>query len=141
MKRFIIPLLIFFSQTAVFAQNPADKIVGEWLNEEKTSKIEISKTGNSYSGKIVWLAHPYGSDGKPLTDIKNPDPHKRTQSILGLTIVTGLKYSSGEWMGGTIYAPKKGQYADCSVTVSDSNKLKIKVSKGILSKTIIWTKQ
>lgn len=140
MKRYLILLLVVCASTATRAQNPADKIIGFWLNEEKTTKIEILKTGNTYSGKIVWLAQPNDPDGNPYTDIKNPDPKKRSQKILGLTIITGLRYSNNKWSGGSLYGPKRGQYANCSIVLKNSGQLQITVSKGVLSETKTWTK-
>jgi uncharacterized protein (DUF2147 family) len=132
-------MLVVLVSTAIKAQTPADKIVGVWLNEDKTTKIEIFKTGNTYSGKIVWLAQPNDAKGNPRLDKNNPDPDKRNQKILGLTIISELKYSNNKWSGGTFYGPKRGQYANCSINLK-SGQLLITVSKGILSETKVWTK-
>lgn len=140
MKRFLFLLLVAFTSTAIKAQNPADKIAGVWLNDDKTTKIEFLKTGNTYSGKIVWLAQPNDADGNPRLDKNNPDPNKRNQKILGLTIVTGLKYSNNKWSAGSFYGPKRGQYAKCSFILKNAGQLQITVSKGLLSETKIWTK-
>lgn len=139
MKRYFFLMLVVLVSTAIKAQIPADKIVGVWLNEDKTTKIEIFKTGNTYSGKIVWLAQPDDANGKPRLDKNNPDPDKKNQKILGLTIISELKYSNNKWTGGTFYGPKRGQYANCSVKLK-SGQLLITVSKGFLSETKIWTK-
>jgi len=124
---------------SVYAQDAGNNITGIWLNEERSAKIEISKDGDSYSGKIIWLAEETEKNGKPLVDKKNPDPKKRTQPILGLNILSGLEYSDDEWRG-TIYAPKAGQFADCSIKLKGMDKMQIKVSKGFFSKTKIWTR-
>lgn len=141
MRRYLFLLLVVFSSTAIKAQNPADKIIGVWLNEDKTTKIEIFKDGNTYSGKIIWLTQPNDKNGNPRLDKNNPDPDKRNQKILGLTIITSLKYSSNKWSGGTLYGPKRGQYASCSFFLKSSEQLQITVSKGILSETKTWTKE
>lgn len=140
MKRYLFLLLVVFAGTALKAQNPADKIIGVWLNDDKTTKIEFSKTGNTYSGKIVWLAQPNDDNGNPRLDKNNPDPDKRNQKVLGLTIITGLKYSNNKWSGGTMYGPKRGQYANCTFILKSAGQLQITVSKGILSETKTWTK-
>jgi uncharacterized protein (DUF2147 family) len=135
-------LLSFFAAgTLVNAQNPGDALLGVWLNNEGSAKIEFYKSGNSYSGKIVWLAQPNGPDGKPFIDKKNPDPAKRQQKVLGLTLITGLKFSNGKYSDGTIYAPKHGQYTNCSIKLSGSRELRITATKGMLSETKTWTKQ
>ncbi|HAF29539.1 MAG TPA: hypothetical protein DCG75_10870 [Bacteroidales bacterium] len=140
MKRYLILLLVVFASTATRAQNHADKIIGVWLNEEKTTKIEIFKNGSSYSGKVIWLAQLNDVNGNPRLDKNNPDPDKRNQKILGLTIITGLKYSKNKWSGGSIYGPNRGQYANCSLILKSSGELQITVTKGVFSETKIWTK-
>jgi len=134
-------LLFFFAIGIANAQNPSDALLGVWLNNEGSAKIEFYKTGNSYSGKIVWLAQPNGPDGKPFIDKKNPDPAKRKQKVLGMTILSGLKFSNDKFSEGTIYAPKHGQYANCSLRLRNSRELKVTVTKGLLSETKIWIKQ
>ena len=139
MKRLLFLILVVFAGMAVKGQTPADKIVGVWLNDDKTTKIEFSKTGKTYSGKIVWLAQPNDANGSPRLDKNNPDPDKRNQKILGLTIITGLKYSNNKW-SGTMYGPKRGQYANCAFILKSEGQLQITVSKGFLSETKTWTK-
>ena len=34
----------------------AEKIVGIWFTDDKTSKIQIYKSENQYFGKIIWMA-------------------------------------------------------------------------------------
>jgi uncharacterized protein (DUF2147 family) len=140
MKRYMILVLVFFLNTVLQAQNPADKIIGVWLNDDKTAKIEFFKAGSSYSGKIVWLAQPYNDNGNPRIDKNNPDPNKRNRKISGLTIITGLKYSSGKWFGGSLYGPRRGQYFNCSIVYKNTGQILFSISKGSFSKTEIWTK-
>jgi len=139
MKQFFFVMLVVFANSAIMAQNPADKITGVWLNEDKTTKIEIVKTGNTYLGKIVWLAQPNDVNGNPRLDKNNPDLEKRHQKILGLTILSGISYSKNTWTG-TLYGPKRGQYAECSIVIDAASQLQITVSKGFFSETKIWTK-
>lgn len=142
MKRLLlIPLLAILTHLSALAQNQADRIVGIWMNEDQTTKVEIFKAGNSYSGKIIWLAKPNNSEGKPFLDKNNPDRAKRGQKILGLTIITGLKYTNNQWSNGTIYAPRRGMYADCSVALSNNGNLEITVTKSGFSRTKTWTKE
>ena len=52
MKKLVILLFLGVYAMAGFAQQ-ADKILGIWWNEEKTSKIEIKKVDGKYIGTIV----------------------------------------------------------------------------------------
>lgn len=60
-------------------------------------------------------------NGAPPKDDENPDPALRERSILGLTIMSGLRYDAGEneWNGGRIYDPKSGKTYDCYVWMED----------------------
>jgi hypothetical protein len=56
MKHIMLLFLTLSFLNNIQAQDPSEKFFGIWFNEDKTSKIEIYKAGETYSGKIVWLA-------------------------------------------------------------------------------------
>ena len=141
MKYFIPLLTVLLFHLSVHAQKSPDGIIGVWLNDEKTNKIEIYKDGDTYKGRIVWIAQLDDHPGLNPKDKNNPNPEKRNQSILGMDIITGLKYSKGKWLNGTIYNPQKGIYADCKVELPTESQLDLIVSKGVFSKTKTWIKQ
>ncbi len=141
MKHIVILFLTLCILNSIQAQQPSDKIVGNWLNEDKTSKIEIYKVGDTYSGKIVWLAELEKNPERKPKDKNNPKPELRTRNILGMDIITGLQYSGGKWIKGIIYAPKRGIYADSEVELLSNGQLKIIVSKSGFTKTQIWTRK
>jgi uncharacterized protein (DUF2147 family) len=138
MKQLIIVILALTCQISIQAQESPDKIVGVWLNEDNSNKIEIYKVDDTYSGKIVWIAQLEKNPGLDPKDKNNPDPQKRNQSILGMDIITGLSFSKGKWIDGTIYTPQKGIYAECEVKLSSEDQLILTVSKGFFSKTKAW---
>ncbi len=141
MKRIVLLLLTLGFLNNIQAQEPSDKIIGIWLNEDNTNKIEIYNTGNSYSGKIVWLSTSESNPKLQPKDINNPDTKLRNRNILGMEIITGLQHSNGKWVNGTIYSPKKGIYANCKVELLSNQQLKIIVSKSGFTKTQIWTRK
>src|SRR5258705_32954 len=55
--RTVLYALFLLSPFSVNAAD-ADAIVGTWTTGEGVSKVEISKSGDTYSGKIVWLKYP-----------------------------------------------------------------------------------
>jgi uncharacterized protein (DUF2147 family) len=118
MHRFSLLLLlvsIIPTSTATAQKDPLCKI---WYNEEKTSKLEITQTGNTFQATIVWLQDPL-EDGKPKLDKENPNATLRTKPIQGLTILNGLKKSSKDpnfYEDGRIYDPKNGKTYDCRMT-------------------------
>jgi len=141
MKHIVILFLTLSFLNTIQAQEPSDKIVGIWLNEDKTNTIEICKSGNTYSGKIVWMSKMESNLNLKPKDKNNPNPELRDRDILGLEIITGLQYSAGKWIDGTIYTPKRGIYADCKVELPTNEQLKIIVSKSGFTKTQIWTRK
>lgn len=141
MKYLVLLLLTLGFLNIIQAQQPSDKIVGIWLNEDKTNKIEIYKAGDTYSGKIVWLAKMESNPNLHPKDKNNPNPELQSRNILGMDIITGLQYSGGKWVNGTIYTPKRGIYADCKVELPANGQLKIIVSKSGFTKTQIWTRK
>ena len=139
MKNYL--LIIGFLLVAAFtatAQTGGNKIIGVWCNETNTVHIEFLQSGNSYSGKIVWMDKPNDENGKLKTDKYNPDSKLHSRAIMGLSIIWNLKYQNSQWVGGSIYNPPKGHTASCDIEMPDSNTLKVKASKGLFSTVKTW---
>lgn len=143
MKRIAFLLItLLFSTHVLLAQ---DKILGNWLSEEKDGRIEIYKTGDKYSGKLVWGKDLVEADGKtPVkgrTDTKNSDPKLRSRPLLGLVLLTNFTYKDGEWSGGKIYDPKSGKTYSCTMKLK-GEKLEIRgyVGLSMFGRTTVWTR-
>ena len=106
----------------------ADKIVGIWWNDEKTSKIEVEKVDGKYIGTIVYMIPEKYENGLPPKDDENPDESLRNRSIIGLQILGGFIYNAKdtEWKDGTIYDPKSGKTYDCYAWLENDELLKLK---------------
>jgi len=113
-----------------------------WFNEEKTSKIQIYKaTDGKFYAKIVWLKVTE-ENGKPRTDVNNPDKARQIAPLMGLVILKGFKKESdGLYDDGTIYDPKNGKTYSCKIT-PDGDKIKVRgfVGFSMLGRTTVWTK-
>lgn len=59
-----------------------DAITGTWLTEGGDSKVEISRSGTSYGGKVVWLKEAE-REGKPVHDANNSNASLRDRPIKG----------------------------------------------------------
>ncbi|ADB39723.1 DUF2147 domain-containing protein [Spirosoma linguale] len=127
-------LLAHFS----FAQSAANDIVGKWAGENNKARFEIVKTGDTYSAKIISLAEPNDDAGKPKTDKNNPDKNLRNRPVVGLAFLTGLTFSGKKWENGKVYSLERGETLPCSIELADKNTLKMKASKGIISRTQTW---
>ena len=124
--------LLLFVFLAVYAftsfSQEADKILGVWWNEEKTSKIEVEKKDGKYIGTVVYMIPEKYVDGKPPLDDKNPDESLQSRSVVGIQILNGFEFSSKdkEWQNGTIYDPKSGKTYDCYAWFEGDDLLKLK---------------
>lgn len=124
------------------ANAAADDILGEWFNGSKEAKIQIFKTGSTYSGKIVWLKIP-NKDGKPKVDDKNPDASKRNNKVLGLQILRDfVSTKEDKWENGKIYDPKNGKEYSCEMTLKNPKTLDVRGYIGIslIGRTDTWTR-
>jgi uncharacterized protein (DUF2147 family) len=138
-------LLLVSSALKGSAQNhKADDIIGVWLNQEATGKIQIYKEGNKYFGKLVWLRTPLDSiTGQPRTDKENPDGKLKSIPLIGLVNLKNFVFDGKEeWSGGTIYDPKNGKTYKCYIKFESSNRLKIRgyIGFSLLGRNTFWTK-
>jgi uncharacterized protein (DUF2147 family) len=144
-KTLLAGLLLFFvmAATAFSASAQKDKIEGIWYNEEKTSKIQIYKAvDGKFWGKIIWLKEPL-RDGKPKTDIENPNKKMRNQPLINLPVLRGFKVDDSKtYDGGKIYDPKNGKTYSCIITWRNANELGIRgyVGVSMLGRTTTWTR-
>lgn len=127
MKKLFVLFLLGIYAVSGFAQD-ADKILGVWWNDEKTTKIEVEKEDGKYIGTIVYMIPEKYENGQPPKDKENPDEALRDRSIVGLQILSGFEYDAKkeEWKEGTIYDPKSGNTYDCFGWLESDDLLKLK---------------
>ncbi len=127
MKKLIILFFLGVYALTSVAQE-ADKIVGVWWNEEKTTKIEVEKKDGKYIGTIVYMIPEKYENGEPPKDDENPEEALRSRSIVGLQILNDFVYNNEkeEWGDGKIYDPKSGKTYDCYGWLESDNLLKLK---------------
>ena len=144
MKKYSLIIFVLLCVKLSFSQNSveADKIIGIWQTGSGKAKIQITKYGDKYGGKIVWLKTPNYDDGTPKTDKKNPNEAKRNTHLIGLNNLLGFNYTSGnKFENGTIYDPENGKTYKCIMTL-ESDVLKVRGYVGItlLGRTDNWTR-
>lgn len=116
--------------------------LGTWTNQEKEAKFEIYKCGDKLCGKITWLKEPM-RDGKPKTDINNPDKKLQSQPVIGLVFLKGFEYDEdNKWEDGTIYDPKSGKTYSSYMQMLAKDKMEVKGYIGIslIGRSQIWTR-
>lgn len=109
----------FTTRKQTIAQNAADAIVGEWVDEDKTRTIKITKTGTVYEG--ILTAAPKAE-------------------LIGKKILNSLVYADNKYTG-KVYAPKRDAFYDCVVKLKDNNTLLLGGSLGLISKETVWTRK
>ncbi|MCC6371479.1 MAG: DUF2147 domain-containing protein [Bacteroidia bacterium] len=146
MKKLLVLLVSFLTFTNLLAQTAAadaDRIIGVWQTGSGKGRVQITKYGDKYGGKIVWLKEPNDENGKPKLDKKNPDVSKRQATTLGLNNLLGFKSTGkGKYEGGTIYDPENGKTYSCVMTLENDNVLKVRGYIGIslIGRTDTWTR-
>jgi uncharacterized protein (DUF2147 family) len=143
---FTIATVVVGSLPMTSTADGATAIIGAWLVEERTGKIEIFRCKETFCGKLVWIK-PSAEQPNPeeIRDIHNPNPNKRSRKVLGSTILWGLTYDNDDhrWEDGQIYDNRTGKTYSCQVTLaSGGQKLLLRGFVGIslLGKTTTWTR-
>ncbi len=134
MKQLIVLSIFVFGVTAAYAQKSfkATDLVGDWLVSEKTAVITFFRDGDKFYGMTSWMKRPNDENGNPRTDVKNPDPAKRSQKLLGALLCKNFVYDGdGVWKDGTIYDSRSGKTYNCKITMKDINTISLRGYIGI----------
>lgn len=142
MRSLTLMLLLAASHFALAQKGGGEAILGTWLTNEGKAKIEISRYGDKYSGKIIWLKTPLDENGKPKVDKKNPDASKRNLPLIGLSNLLGFTYSGdNEYEDGTIYDPANGKTYSCEMKLEgDILKVRGYIGFTLLGRTETWVR-
>ena len=120
----------------------SEGVIGTWATDEDKSHVEIAPCGLKFCGVIVWLKEPLDDDGKRKHDANNPDKNLRDRPIVGLPLLVNFVASTegNVWEGGTIYNPEDGKTYSCTLTLLNSETLKVRgfVGLPLFGKTQIW---
>jgi uncharacterized protein (DUF2147 family) len=105
--------------TALNGPAIAAEPAGDWLVAEKTAVIRVARCGSALCGRIVWTKGPAG------TDKNNPDPAKRSRSMIGLEILVNMKPTGGNKWEGEIYNAQDGKTYSGHISLARDNVLHI----------------
>lgn len=131
------------SATGSSAATPLDPS-GVWLTEDGRARIRVEKCGTKQDricGFVVWLKATKTEDGKPLIDLRNPDPKKRGRAALGHQLMMGLAPGEESRYEGKIYNSEDGKLYDISIWLEGQNTLNVRGCLiAFLCKTQAWTR-
>lgn len=123
---FLLCLLQCFN---VMAQVPRrERVCGKWESEHHNLRIQVYMQNNQFRAKIIWFSD---TDGKPMDywrDVHNPDPKLRSRRILGMSILSGLRYNAktNTWEDGTVYDSRHGRYWNAAASIGSRGLLHVR---------------
>jgi len=130
------------SAGAAMAQPPASSAlpqppspIGEWAVENGAAHIRIVPCGTGLWGVISW------TKGPPGIDENNPDPAKRTRSMMGVPILINMQPGQNQW-DGEVYNAENGQTYTSNIALVSADQLRIEgcVLGGLICGGETWTR-
>ena len=137
MKKLIISAILVLCTVMAFAQtNDADRILGTYLSENKTGKVEVTKQNGKYIGTLVWTSI------EGAKDEKNPDAALKTRTLKGTVILKDMTYDNGIWKNGTIYDPESGNTYKATIKLKSDGNLTLRGYIGVpaFGRNSVWTR-
>lgn len=136
-KLFVIIAAMIMSAASMSAQD-ADAILGTFLSETGTGKIQLTKAEGKYIGTLIWTKE----DG--ALDVKNPDKSLRNKVLVGKVILKDMSWDADkrEWRGGTIYDPESGNTYKATVKLKENGDLTLRgyVGAPAFGRNSFWTR-
>lgn len=132
-RRLTLTAIAFLILSASLAS--ADPI-GEWRVQDGNATVRIRKCGATYCGVVA------STRTAPGRDEKNPDPSKRTRSVLGIEVLMGLRPAGSNAWSGLTYNAEDGQIYNATVSMTSEQALQIKgcVPNSSLCGEEVWTR-
>lgn len=123
-------VMIFCITATVNANSvpPAEQVCGKWESSEKKLIIQVYVENGQFRAKLTWYAN---TGGKPLDywkDVNNPDPKLRSRTLLGMGILSNLKYDKDKnsWEDGIVYDSRHGHYWNASAYIDKHGLLQVR---------------
>ncbi|WP_031527928.1 DUF2147 domain-containing protein [Dyadobacter crusticola] len=141
MSRIIFTIFLVCISLLSNAQiSSADKILGEWISEEKDNRIEIYKDGQTYSGKLIWAVDLFDTDGKTVKkDVQNRDTSLRNRDLQNIDLLQDFVYTDGMWDDGKMYDPQSGKTYNCILRLKkDLLEIRSYIGFPLLGRSTYW---
>lgn len=110
MKFKLVLLILILFSPTVFAQKASDNFAGKWKSADGNI-ITVTKVHNSFMGTV---------------------------GAKKIVVLNNVKFENGKWIG-YVSNPIKKEAGPCELFL-EPNRIKIIAYKGLLFKTIYWTK-
>ena len=97
-------------------------LVGVWESEEKNLQIEMFEDDRLFAGRMIYFRCSSDDIMRTSRDIENPNRNLRSRKLLGLNLVTKLRYKGdGVWDDGKIYDPNSGNTFEARIQMTGPN--------------------
>jgi Delta7-sterol 5-desaturase len=120
----------------------AEALVGEWATPGYAARVRITPCGNSAEslcGTITWLWEPFDAAGLPLRDVHNPTFDRRSQPLIGLSLLSGFRTQGDRTSArGQIYNPENGRTYKAVMTLTHPDVLQIEGCVLFVCSKQIW---
>lgn len=105
-----------------------DRICGKWKSTEKDLIVLVYKENNQFRAKIIWFRDDPSKPMDEWRDTKNENPALRNRKILGMDVLSNLKYDekSRTWENGMIYDAQHGRQWNAAGYIDKNGLLKVK---------------
>jgi uncharacterized protein (DUF2147 family) len=118
MRRLLVLTALAFTAISVGQAN-ADPL-GDWRVADGNATVRIRKCGADFCG---FVASTRSAPGK---DERNPDPSKRSRSVIGIEVLMNLKSNGSNSWAGTTYNAEDGLFYTATVSMQGEQALQIK---------------
>ncbi len=135
MKKLIISAMLICMAALAFGQTSvADKILGTYLSENGTGKVQVTKKDGKYIGTLIWTSIENAKDEK------NPDASLKARALKGVVILKDMAYVDGVWKNGTIYDPESGNTYKATIKMKSDGNLTLRGYIGVpaLGRNSTW---
>ena len=108
-SRFLSIVAIATSLFALTTSVRAQSLVGTWLTQDGSSRVQFRSCAQNQCGYIVWLREPVDPEtGKARQDKFNSNDSLKSRSLVGLLMITDIAATTAGAWEATLYNPRDG---------------------------------
>lgn len=124
----IISFCVGYVRSAETPISARERVCGKWESTQHDLRIWVYMENDQFRAKIIWFSD---TDSKPMDywrDVNNPNPKLRTRKLLGMSILTGLRYNgkSTSWENGIVYDSRHGRYWNAAASIDKKGLLHVR---------------
>lgn len=125
---FLILIVLTAGNSNAQTLKERQRICGKWESTDKELAIKVYMQDSEFKAEIIWFSDTAGKPMNYWKDIHNPNPALRSRKILGMSILSGLKYNAetDTWEDGMVYDSRHGREWNASATIDKKGILRVR---------------